>query len=428
MNYQESLDFLYEQLPIFQRIGKAALKKDLTNTLVLAEARSNPHHGFKSIHIAGTNGKGSTAHMFASVLQEAGYKVGLYTSPHLKSFRERIRINGEEIDKDFVVDFVENCKSLMLEVQPSFFEMTVIMAFEYFAKQNVDVAVIEAGLGGRLDSTNVISPVLSVITSVGLDHEDILGQGIVNIAKEKSGIIKSNTPIVLGSLTNEAHQVMKDQAMIKHATLVDAHEGFVLSQSENRSLSLIETATGDQYSFDSELGGNSLLKNVPVIIKGIEQLRSSGFHISKENVINGVNKVVSNTGLKGRWQLVRENPTVIADIGHNQEALEELMLRLSHTKKEGTKLHVVWGMAADKSIEKIFDLLLKDAQYYFCAAKIPRALSVDDLQKYAKQYDLTYHSYESVDQAYEAALKNASVEDLIFVGGSTFVVAEIKDL
>ncbi|PIB35166.1 hypothetical protein BFP72_07025 [Reichenbachiella sp. 5M10] len=424
MTYQEALDFLYSQLPIFQRIGKAAMKADLSNTIALAKALSNPERSFKSIHIAGTNGKGSTAHMYASVLQEAGYKVGLYTSPHLKDFRERIRVNGELMDSDFLVPFVERTKQLMLDVQPSFFEITVIMAFEYFRMQQVDVAVIETGLGGRLDSTNIVDSVLSVITSIALDHEDILGHGIENIAREKAGIIKSDTPVVLGKLSPEAFSVMQARAEELGAPLVLSH-AFSEAKFEDGVLSLIDLDSNEQYSIESELGGNSLVKNVPVVIRGVRSLKEKGFQVSKEQLVQGINRVVTNTGLKGRWQTLRESPEVICDIGHNEEAVSELMQRLARI---GKKVHIVWGMAADKSVDSVFQLLLKDARYYFCAAQIPRALSVDGLKTIADKYGLRGGKYASVSDAYAAALDEARENDVVFVGGSTFVVAEIKDL
>ncbi|SHK44478.1 dihydrofolate synthase / folylpolyglutamate synthase [Reichenbachiella agariperforans] len=427
MDYQESLDFLYEQLPIFQRIGKAAMKKDLTNTIVLAEALSNPQHDFKSVHIAGTNGKGSTAHMFASVLQEAGYRVGLYTSPHLKSFRERIRVNGQLVSKEFVVDFVERCKNLMVEVKPSFFEMTVIMAFEYFSKEKVDIAVIETGLGGRLDSTNIILPELSVITSIGLDHEDILGTGLANIAREKAGIIKESIPVIIGDLASEAKEEVAAVAKQKKAPVFCPSEWYETLVLADHHIRVVNRDTKKSIEFTSELGGYSLLKNVPLILEGVSQLRTRGFAISDQQAVDGIRQVVSHTGLKGRWQKLRVSPTVVADIGHNEEAVRELMSRLD-TQRQGAKLHVVWGMAGDKSIESIFRLLLKDASYYFCAADIPRALSVNELARLGDEHKLNYTTHDTVSAAYEAALANVHKEDWVFVGGSTFVVAEIKDI
>ncbi|MCV9386149.1 bifunctional folylpolyglutamate synthase/dihydrofolate synthase [Reichenbachiella ulvae] len=428
MTYQESLDFLYEQLPIFQRVGAAAMKKDLTNTLRLADALNNPERLFKSIHIAGTNGKGSTAHLFASVLQSAGYKVGLYTSPHLKSFRERIKINGELVPESYVVDFVQRCKGLMKEVQPSFFEITVIMAFEYFAQQELDVAVIEAGLGGRLDSTNIITPELSVITSIGLDHEDILGAGIENIAREKAGIIKEGVPAVLGEMPALAKEVIQEYAELKSAPCYYAFDFFQSQLLEKNEVRIHDRPSNSWTNYASDLRGASIEKNLPIVLKGLEVLRTGGYAITNDAIVRGVSSVVKQTGLKGRWQQIRETPLTLADIGHNEEAVGELMNRLNQLLTGDRQLHVVWGMAGDKAVDKVMKLLIKKASYYFCAADIPRAMKVSDLSVLGEKYDLDFETFDSVSEAYEAAQANAKPGDVVFVGGSTFVVAEIKDL
>lgn len=427
MNYQESLDFLYEQLPIFQRVGKAAMKADLTNTIVLADRLGNPEKKFKSIHIAGTNGKGSTAHMYASVLQSAGYKVGLYTSPHLKSFRERIRINGEMVSEAFVIDFVQRCKDLMLEVKPSFFEITVIMAFEYFAQQEIDVAVIETGLGGRLDSTNIIAPDLAVITSVSRDHEDILGAGIENIAREKAGIIKAGKPVVIGRLPREAEVIVEKTAKEKQAKLVKAHEAYQSKVIDESTMGITATRLQSRFTYESDLRGSSLHKNLPIVLAACDVLNHAGYRISDMAIADGIQKVVTQTGLRGRWQQLREKPRVLVDIGHNEEAVIDLMTRLKSMNSTG-KLRIVWGMAADKDVAKIMDLLIKDASYYFCAADIPRALPVQQLVDYGESKGLRYQSFDTVSEAYDKAILDSMDDDLVFVGGSTFVVAEIKDL
>lgn len=408
MNYQEVLDFLYTQLPMYQRVGKVAFKKDLTNTLRLSEEVCNPHLRFKSIHVAGTNGKGSTSHLLASVLQSAGYKVGLYTSPHLRSFRERIRVNGEEISETFIADFVNQHQAAIEEIAPSFFEITVVMAFAYFAVQEVDFAVVETGLGGRLDSTNIITPELSVITSISLDHQDMLGHTIEEIAREKAGIIKNGVPVVVGHLPEKAlHEIR----------LVAAQERSNLDEPD---------VIGEQTEMVSDLSMPVLRLNLGTVSRAVEQLRSRGVDIEEAAYTSGVRHVVAQTGLKGRWQTLREEPRVICDVGHNEEAVAWLMQQISTIAYE--KLHIVWGAVADKSLDKIFPLLIKDCEYYFCAANVPRAMKAMSLTQKAIDFGLKGKAYDSVDEAYHSALANANPKDLIFIGGSTFVVAEINDL
>lgn len=408
MNYQEVLDFLYTQLPMYQRVGKAAFKKDLTNTLRLSERLDNPHKKFKSIHVAGTNGKGSTSHMIASVLQSAGFKVGLYTSPHLRSFRERIRVNGEEVKESFITDFVNGNKQSIEEISPSFFEITVVMAFEYFAQEQVDFAVVETGLGGRLDSTNIVTPELSVITSISLDHQDMLGNTLKEIAREKAGIIKEGIPAVVGALPFEALEEIKAAASEKHA---------LLSEPIRATQDLL---------YDSDLSPEVLRLNIGTVKRAIEQLREQGVSVSDQAFANGIKHVVAQTGLKGRWQTLQSAPLVIGDVGHNEEAVVWLMNEIANIDYD--KLHIVWGVVSDKTVEKIFPLLIKDCEYYFCAAKVPRAMPVDRLLEAGERFGLSGKGYDSVDQAYSAALGQAGANDLIFIGGSTFVVAEIKDL
>lgn len=406
MNYQEVLDFLYTQLPMYQRVGKVAFKKDLTNTLRLSEALDHPHLEFNSIHVAGTNGKGSTSHMIASVLQSAGYKTGLYTSPHLKSFRERIRVNGEEVSEDFITDFIHRHKAVIEKIAPSFFEITVVMAFAYFAKQQVDYAVIETGLGGRLDSTNIITPVLSVITSISMDHQDMLGDTLEDIAREKAGIIKSDVPVVTGRLPALAMAVIQKCAREKRATCIAAQK------TERQPV--------------SDISPNVVALNVSTVEAAIHQLQLQGARIDEKHIARGIRHVASTTGLKGRWQLLNKHPMVICDVGHNEEAVQWLMKEIQQVPYR--QLHIVWGVVEGKSIENILPLLIKSCEYYFCAAKVPRAMAVDRLIGLAKTYGLSGHGYASVAEAYEAAVHQAHPDDLIFIGGSTFVVAEIKEV
>lgn len=408
MNYKEVLDFLYTQLPMYQRVGKVAFKKDLTNTLALSDRLDNPHKRFRSIHVAGTNGKGSTAHMLASILQSSGYKVGLYTSPHLRSFRERIRVNGEQVSENFVIDFVQRIKPAIEEISPSFFEITVVMAFEYFAQQQVDIAVVETGLGGRLDSTNVITPVLSVITSISLDHQDMLGDTLELIAAEKAGIIKEKIPVVVGKLPAEAHEVISRIAEERHSPCLGPK-------------SIVGSV-----NFESDVSPEVLRLNLGTVLQSIDVLKKSGWNVSSDQIESGLKHLARQTGLKGRWQRLRSKPLTYCDVGHNEEAVDWLMERINEI--EYRKLHIVWGAVEDKLVDKIFSLLKKEADYYFCAANVPRAMPVEKLAAKARDRGLIGQVFDSVDHAYEAALKQAGPDDLIFVGGSTFVVAELKDL
>lgn len=408
MNYQEVLDFLYTQLPMYQRVGKVAFKKDLTNTIRLSDQLNNPHNQFKSIHIAGTNGKGSTSHMIASVLQSSGYKVGLYTSPHLRSFRERIRVNGEEVSESFIANFVNGNKKVIEEISPSFFEITVVMAYAYFAYKQVDFAVIETGLGGRLDSTNIITPELSVITSISLDHQEMLGDTIEAIAREKAGIIKEGVPVVVGELPKQALEQIKVIAEQKGAPFNVPNANVLWERLE------------------SDLSPQVLKLNLGTVARAIDELRLAGTHITHEQFEQGIGQVVKQTGLKGRWQVLKTSPLAICDVGHNEEAVAWLMKQIARINYE--KLHIVWGTVSDKSVEKIFPLLIKDCEYYFCAANVPRAMKAIELAAKAHENGFIGEAYASVDEAYQAAISRANSNDLVFVGGSTFVVAEIKDL
>lgn len=403
MNYQQTLDYLFSQLPMFQRVGASAYKADLNNTIELCKLLHHPEKNFKSIHIAGTNGKGSTSHMLASILQEAGYKVGLYTSPHLKDFRERIKINGVMISEQEVVDFVIKHQSEFEQINLSFFEWTVGLAFDYFSKKQVDIAVIETGLGGRLDSTNVITPLVSVITNIGKDHTQFLGETLAKIASEKAGIIKENIPIIIGETQQETQQVFIDKALEKSAKIFFADK-------------IITT------NYESDLKGIYQEKNKKTVLAAIQQLMINGFSIAEENIKNGLLNVVKNTGLLGRWQILSENPLTICDTGHNEAGIKEVLKQISLTKHN--HLHFVFGAVNDKEIDSILSMLPKNATYYFCQAKIPRALDVNVLYTKAKEFELKGNPYDSVENAIKQAKANASANDFVFVGGSTFVVAE----
>ncbi len=426
MDYKQTLDYLYSQLPMFTRVGAVAIKKDLTNTIALCNALNNPQTKFKTIHVAGTNGKGSVSHILASVLQSAGYKTGLYTSPHLKDFRERIKINGEMIPQQFVVDFISENKNLFSTISPSFFEMTVALCFDYFAKEGVEIAVIETGLGGRLDSTNIINPQLSVITNIGWDHMDMLGDTLELIAGEKAGIIKPNTPVVIGETQQETTQVFIDKAQASQAPIVFADGEYSLTNFDNTgTLSVCDVYKGKTpllLQLQCELTGIYQQKNIITAIAAIEQLQQAGYKISEAQIRQGFAQVKNQTGLLGRWQKLSDIPLTYADTGHNLNGVQEVLkqLQLLHYNQ----LHIVWGMVKDKDISKILALLPTTATYYFCNAQIPRALAAEDLQLQANTFGLKGEAYPTVELAVQAAQNAANTNDLVFVGGSTFVVAE----
>lgn len=403
MTYPETLDWLFHQLPMYQRIGKAAYKADLENTLALMKHLEQPEEGFKSIHVAGTNGKGSVSHMLASIFQQAGYKTGLYTSPHLVDFRERIRINGQMIPEQDVVDFVAHHKSFFEEQQLSFFEMTVGMAFDYFRKEKVDIAIVETGLGGRLDSTNVLKPELSVITNIGLDHTQFLGTDRPSIAAEKAGIIKPNTPVVIGEADSEILEVFKRKAENEHAPL------YIVDQATPQSL-------------ECDLKGYYQQKNIRTAKQAVELLREN-WNVSEENLALGLKNVVKNTGLQGRWQKLHESPLVLCDTGHNTEGISQLMQQLKEVNKG--RLYLVMGMVNDKSVDQVLELLPKDAQVYACQASIPRAMEADELAAMMAAKQLQVQTIAKPVAALEMALSKAQKEDTVFVGGSTFVVADV---
>jgi len=402
LNYQETLDWMFSKLPMYQRQGKTAFKKDLTNSLAFSKQLGHPEETFKSIHIAGTNGKGSTSHMMASVLQQAGYAVGLYTSPHLKDFRERIKINGQMISEERVIEFIDQQRDFLDKQGLSFFEMTVGMAFDFFATEKVDIAIVEVGLGGRLDSTNIITPELSIITNIGYDHMQFLGETLREIAFEKAGIIKPGVPVVIGEQHEETTEVFESIARERQALLHWA-----------------EASEFDPYSTD--LLGSYQQKNIQTALAGFKLLK--GFEISEEALRAGFQNVVKNTGLQGRWQILSENPKVVCDTAHNKEGLNYVLHQLAN--EHYNHLHIVLGTVNDKKLETILPLFPKEASYYFCRPNIPRGLASELLMEKAAEFGCIGAAYSTVKEAYDTALKQAANDDFIFVGGSTFVVAEV---
>ena len=427
MNYNETLNWMFNKLPMYQRIGAAAYKADLNTTIEILDYLDNPQNNFKSVHVAGTNGKGSTSHSLASVFQEAGYKTGLYTSPHLRDFRERIRINGEMIPENEVIDFIENHKQKLEQLELSFFEMTVAMAFDYFRKEKVDIAIIEVGMGGRLDSTNVINPELCVITNISLDHIKFLGDCEEKIAAEKAGIIKTQIPVVIGETQSGSENVFINTAKEKNSPIYFADQIFECKKNNSYSLEYNDFdiyKTTDIYikNLEFPLLGNYQKKNLATIICALDILKEK-FKIEDRHITDGLAKVVSNTGLMGRWQVINKKPLAIADTGHNVAGINEVNKQLAETKYE--KLHFVLSVVNDKDIDGILELLPKEAEYYFCKADIPRGLEVEILAGKARNCGLKGEIYDSVKKAYAAALDNAAEKDLVFVGGSNFTVAEV---
>ena len=397
MNYKDTLKYLFSQLPMYQRTGAAAYKKDIGNIIEACNFLDNPHEKFKSIHIAGTNGKGSTAHLISSILQEAGFKTGLYTSPHLKDFRERIKINGVKISENDVISFVTTNKKNFEKINMSFFEYTVALAFDHFAKEKVDIAIIETGLGGRLDSTNIISPEISVITNIGYDHMNLLGNSLKQIAIEKAGIIKEKTPVLIGRKQIETETVFEEKASQKNTNILYAKQNEIKFNVPNYQKENINTS--------------------------ISAIKILDWKISNQQINDGIKNVKQNTGLRGRWETLSKNPKIICDTGHNVDGISNIISQLKQIKFN--KLHMVFGTVNDKKINDILNLLPKDAKYYFCKAKIDRALNADKLKSIAYEYKLIGESFESVENALQNAKNNAKKEDLIFIGGSTFVVAEV---
>ncbi|WP_057937744.1 bifunctional folylpolyglutamate synthase/dihydrofolate synthase [Algoriphagus resistens] len=455
MNYQETLDYLFNSLPMFQRVGASAFRKDLRSTVLLCGYLGNPERKFKSIHVAGTNGKGSSSHSLASIFQSAGYKTGLYTSPHLKSFTERIRINGEKISPGLVVQFVEENKNFLDELKPSFFEMTVGMAFWHFAQQEVDIAIVEVGMGGNFDSTNIITPELSLITNIGFDHVQFLGNTLPLIAGEKAGIIKANTPVVISETQGETKEVFIQKAIKMNAPITfsdDKWRAEKVSEEEGKANYCIQTSGELKSSVESQidpgdaasrsmnpqeevnnsfiltfgLNGNYQKYNLPGILESIAHMRKLGWNLPEKAVLEGLKNVAELTGLKGRWQTLSTNPTVICDTGHNEAGFREILSQLQ--TYTFTKLWLVLGMVQDKDISKVLSMLPKSANFVFCAAKLPRALPADQLAEKAFSLGLKGEVVPDINDALAFARKNAGEDDLIFVGGSTFVVAEIEEL
>ncbi|WP_314059528.1 bifunctional folylpolyglutamate synthase/dihydrofolate synthase [Empedobacter brevis] len=402
--YQETINWLFTNLPMFQRVGASAMKADLTNITALCEYLGNPQKKFKSVHIAGTNGKGSTSHMLASIFQEAGYKVGLTTSPHLKDFRERIRVNGVMVDEEFVINFVEKHEEKIIQQKASFFEIAIAMAFEYFAQQKVDIAIIETGLGGRLDSTNIILPELSVITNIGLDHTQFLGDTLDKIALEKAGIIKPNTAVVIGETTTETKSVFEQISKERNADVLFAEDKHF-------------------QDLPSDLKGSYQIKNKRTVLTAIEQLQKQSWNISGENISNGLLNVVKNTSLRGRWDVLGHDPLIVADTAHNPHGLVEVSKQIN--EQAYNQLHLVLGFVNDKDVLSILKFFPKKATYYFCQPDVPRQYTIDELYKIIPEEMKDKHFFDTVEKALLAAKKNASENDMIYIGGSTFVVAEV---
>lgn len=430
MTYPQTLAYLFSRLPMFHRIGAAAYKADLNNTVALCNLLGHPEKKFRSIHIAGTNGKGSTSHFLASVLQDAGLKTGLFTSPHLKDFRERIKIDGRMISKKEVTTFVTQHQTDFASIQPSFFEWTFALAAWYFAKEKVDIAVIETGMGGRLDSTNLVNPLITVITNIGLDHTQFLGSTLENIAGEKAGIIKNRVPVIIGETQNETAPVFDKFCLKLQSEIMYADQQIMLQQFHLKGhrppllkAEFLSSHTRISYKLASPLSGKYQLKNLATVISTLEKLQEAGLPVRKENIISGIRNVIKNTGLKGRWQTLSHNPLTIADIGHNPDGIREVLEQIAFTPHK--RLHFVFGVVNDKDVQTMLSKLPKDAIYYFCKADIPRGLEAEELALKAEEFNLHGTVFNSVNDALKAAQKTADADDLVLVGGSAFVVAEV---
>jgi len=428
MNYQQTIEYLFSRLPMYSRIGAAAFKKDLTNTIILCEHLGNPHHKFKSIHIAGTNGKGSVSHMLAAILQTAGYRTGLYTSPHLKDFRERIKMNGDEINEKFIIDFTEKIKPLIEEIEPSFFEITVAMAFDYFDQQKVDIAIIEVGLGGRFDSTNIITPELSVITNIGWDHMNILGNSLEKIAFEKAGIIKANVPVVVGETIPETNSIFKKIAYEKKAPVHLATQQRNVAgwkwEKHELIVEIAEQGKTDHKKYHLDLPGIYQSKNLLTVLEVCSVLKDLGYEIDENEIREGLQKTKKMTGLHGRWEVIHENPTIVLDVGHNEDGIKQIIQQIELTTHHD--LHIIIGMVKDKEIDKVLSLLPHSANYYFTQAHIPRALPAETLKEKAQKFNLKGKSAPDVNEAIKEAKSKAHKDDLILVCGSVFLVGEVN--
>jgi dihydrofolate synthase/folylpolyglutamate synthase len=427
MNYNETIEYLYRALPMFSRMGDAAIKKDLTNTRILCRRLDDPQQKFKAIHVAGTNGKGSVSHMLAAVLQQSGYTTGLYTSPHLHDFRERIKVNGEMVSEQFVVDFTERVQPWIEEIQPSFFEITVAMAFEYFAEMRVDVAVIETGLGGRLDSTNIILPELSVITNIGMDHMQILGDSLPKIAAEKAGIIKDNVPVVIGEMQEETMPVFVQVAKEKTAPLYAADRERYADAYRYREhaleVTVVRSSDNEKQVIPLDLTGLYQAKNLLTVLSAVDRMREKGWIIPEDAMLQALRSVKKLAGLHGRWELIHHAPAVVLDVGHNADGIKQICMQIE--AMDYHELHIIIGMVKDKAIDPVLQLLPKEASYYFTRAQIPRALPEDQLATTAATHGLNGHHYPNVNAALEKALEHATEKDLIVVCGSVFVVGEV---
>ena len=428
MTYQQTIDYLFSRLPMFSRIGAAAFKKDLTNTITLCEHLGDPQQEFKSIHIAGTNGKGSVSHMLAAILQTAGYKTGLYTSPHLKDFRERIKVNGEMISKGFVIDFTEKIKPLVEQIEPSFFEITVAMAFDYFALQKVDIAVIEVGLGGRFDSTNIITPELSVITNIGWDHMNILGDSLEKIAFEKAGIIKENIPVVIGATLPETKPVFEKIAEEKNSTIHYAAQKRNVMGWEWKNHELIvevaEHGKTDHKKYHLDLPAIYQSKNLLTVLEACSVLKDLDYKIDDAAIRTGLQKTKKITGLHGRWEIIHEHPAIVLDVGHNEDGIKQITQQLELTTYH--ELHIIIGMVKDKEIDKVLSLLPHSAHYYFSQANIPRALPAEVLKEKAREFNLKGKAIPGVNDAIADVRSKAHKDDLVLVCGSVFLVGEVN--
>ncbi|HXS57625.1 MAG TPA: folylpolyglutamate synthase/dihydrofolate synthase family protein [Hanamia sp.] len=427
MTYEESIHYLYNKLPLFSRTGAKAYKADLTNTLALCEYLDNPQHKIRTVHIAGTNGKGSTSHMLAAIFQENGYKTGLYTSPHLKDFRERIKVNGSMIPQNVVAAFVEKTKDISDRIKPSFFELTFSMALDYFANEKVDIAIIETGLGGRLDSTNVITPLLSVITNIGYDHMDILGDTLAKIAYEKAGIIKPDIPVVIGETLPETKVVFQTKASETNSSIFFSKDEFEIISSEydlhHLAIEVLNKNSLEKNIYSLDLNGIYQQKNILTVLKSVELLKHN-FPLENDKIKSALSKVKTLTGLHGRWDVIQQDPVVVMDVAHNEDGIRQLIQQIQRSTFE--KLHIIFGMVKDKDPDKVLNQLPKTAKYYFTKAHIPRALPEKDLQQKAARYELTGDTFPEVNLALQSALHHASEKDLVVICGSVFIVGEVN--
>ncbi len=428
MTYQQTLDYLVTKLPLFSKIGAAAYKKDITNTVLLCKAAGNPQNKINTIHVAGTNGKGSVSHMLAAIFQHSGYKTGLYTSPHLKSFKERVKVNGEMVEEEFVVSFVERMKRVSEEINPSFFELTLVMALQYFSEQKVDIAIIETGLGGRLDSTNVITPELSIITNIGYDHMNILGDTLEKIAFEKAGIIKPNVPVVIGESIPQTKNIFLEKAKECKAKIVFAEDKFnitkLILRNSELEVDVCRTNTKEKENFTLDLNGIYQQKNLLTVLAAVDELNITGFNLEKAHTRLALASVKKTTGLHGRWDVIHQEPTIALDVAHNEDGIKQLLNQISLCNYKN--LHIIFGIVKDKDANKILSLLPENANYYFTKAQIPRALPEDELTEKATEYRLHGKKYAEVNEALKAALSMANKEDLIVVCGSVFLVGEVN--